>query len=119
MPGEPDWEYWDGSIDLPFFGGDSPKSRVGSRCCLEGNQALSSRKRRTLLIEVYCVLDTTIELKKKRDLKAKRDQLFEQYLKHPMDTRLALEIKSIDDQVAKDAEQTRRKPGSSNKILPQ
>jgi hypothetical protein len=47
------------------------------------------------------VSDTPIEEKRKREeLKAKRDQLFERYLKHPMDTRLALEIKAIDDQIA-------------------
>ena len=47
------------------------------------------------------MLDTAIEEKRKREeLKAKRDQLFERYLKHPMDTRLALEIKAIDDQIA-------------------
>jgi len=47
------------------------------------------------------VLETAIEEKRKRDdLKAKRDLLFERYLKHPMDTRLAIEIKNIDDQIA-------------------
>jgi len=36
------------------------------------------------------VLETAIEEKRKREeLKAKRDLLFERYLKHPMDTRLA------------------------------
>ena len=45
--------------------------------------------------------NTPIEEKRKREeLKAKRDQLFERYLKHPMDTRMALEIKAIDDQIA-------------------
>jgi hypothetical protein len=47
------------------------------------------------------VSDTPIEEKRKREeLKAKRDQLFERYLKHPMNTHLALEIKAIDDQIA-------------------
>jgi hypothetical protein len=47
------------------------------------------------------MLETTIEEKKKRDdLKAERNQLFERYLKHPMDTRLAREIKLMDDQLA-------------------
>jgi len=42
------------------------------------------------------VLETAIEEKRKRDdLKAKRDLLFERYLKHPMDTRLAIEIKTL------------------------
>jgi hypothetical protein len=45
--------------------------------------------------------ETTIEEKKKRDdLKTERNQLFERYLKHPMDTRLAREIKLMDDQLA-------------------
>jgi len=49
-------------------------------------------------------LDTPNEEKRKREeLKAKRDQLFDRYLKHPMDTRLALEIKAIDDQIAEHA----------------
>ena len=48
--------------------------------------------------------ETTIEEKKKReDLKAKRDLLFERYVKRPMDTHLALEIKVLDDQLAEDA----------------
>ena len=47
--------------------------------------------------------ETTIEEKKKRqDLKAKRDLLFERYVKSPMDTHLALEIKVLDDQLAED-----------------
>ena len=50
-----------------------------------------------------CVPETTIEEKKKRqDLKAKRDLLFERYVKSPMDTHLALEIKVLDDQLAED-----------------
>ena len=50
------------------------------------------------------MLDTPNEEKRKREeLKAKRDQLFDRYLKHPMDTRLALEIKAIDDQIAEQA----------------
>lgn len=50
------------------------------------------------------MLDTPNEEKRKREeLKAKRDQLFDRYLKHPMDTRLALEIKAIDDQIAEHA----------------
>jgi hypothetical protein len=47
------------------------------------------------------MIETTVEEKKKRDdLKVERNQLFERYLQHPMDTRLALEIKLIDDQLA-------------------
>jgi uncharacterized metal-binding protein len=33
-------------------------------------------------------------------LKSKRDLLFEEYSKNPMNTRLAIEIKLIDDQIA-------------------
>jgi len=59
------------------------------------------------------VLETAIEEKRKReDLKAKRDLLFERYLKHPMDTRLAIEIKNIDDQIAENTKLTNRKTGS-------
>ena len=48
--------------------------------------------------------ETTIEEKKKREeLKAKRDLLFGRYVKRPMDTHLALEIKVLDDQLAEDA----------------
>lgn len=41
---------------------------------------------------------------KRKDWKAKRDRLFEQYLKDPSNTRLALEIKAIDDLVAESNE---------------
>jgi hypothetical protein len=57
------------------------------------------------------------EKRKREALKAKRDLLFERYLKHPMDTRLALEIKTIDDQLAEDTQQRKRKTGSSNSVL--
>jgi hypothetical protein len=61
------------------------------------------------------VFETAIEEKRKRDdLKAKRDLLFERYLKHPMDTHLAIEIKAIDDQIAENTKLTDRKTGSRN-----
>lgn len=42
-----------------------------------------------------------IDWKTKRDrLRSKRGPLFENYLKHSYDIRLALEIKIIDDQIA-------------------
>jgi len=64
------------------------------------------------------VLETAIEEKRKREeLKAKRDLLFERYLKHPMDTRLALEIKIIDDQLAVDTKQAKGKTCSRNEVL--
>ena len=50
--------------------------------------------------------------KKREELKAQRNLLFERYLKNPLDTRLALEIKAIDDQVAESIKQTERKTGS-------
>ena len=47
------------------------------------------------------VLTTTDVWKKKRDdLKTKRNSLFEKYSKHPQDVHLALEIKTIDDEIA-------------------
>jgi DNA-directed RNA polymerase subunit L len=61
------------------------------------------------------VLETAIEQKRKREeLKAKRDLLFARYLKHPMENRLALEIKVIDDQLAEDSKQTKRKTSGRN-----
>ena len=58
--------------------------------------------------------ETTIEEKKKReDLKAKRDLLFERYVKRPMDTHLALEIKVLDDQLAEDTKPSMAKYRSS------
>jgi len=61
------------------------------------------------------VLETAIDEKGKRDkLKAKRNLLFERFLKNPLDTRLALEIKIIDDQVAECTDQMERKRGRRN-----
>ncbi len=63
------------------------------------------------------MLEAAIEEKRKREeLKTKRDLLFERYLKHPMDTRLALEIKIIDDQLAVDTKQAKRKTGSRKEV---
>jgi hypothetical protein len=45
--------------------------------------------------------DTAIDPRKNREeLQGKRNRLFEQFVKNPSDTLLALEIKAIDDQVA-------------------
>jgi len=61
------------------------------------------------------VLETVIEEKRKREqLKVKRDLLFERYLKHPMDAHLAIEIKTIDDQIAEHAKRADRKTGTRN-----
>jgi hypothetical protein len=59
------------------------------------------------------VLEKAIEERKKREeLKAKRNLLFDWYLKHPMDTRLALEIKTIDDQLAEERKAPSKRSGS-------
>lgn len=48
----------------------------------------------------------TIDKKKIRDqLKTKRNLLLEEYSKSPMNTRLAIEIRFIDDQIAEVTEQ--------------
>jgi hypothetical protein len=44
---------------------------------------------------------TLVEKARREGLKAKRKMLFEEYLKSPLNTRLALEIKLIDDDIAK------------------
>lgn len=42
-----------------------------------------------------------IEDRKKREaLRAKRDRLFDHFLRNPSDMKLAIEIKEIDDQIA-------------------
>ena len=55
-------------------------------------------------------LTTTDVWKKKRDdLKTKRNSLFEKYSKHPHDVHLALEIKTIDDEIAECTQKMDRK----------
>ena len=44
-------------------------------------------------------------MRKREELKAQRNLLFERFLRNPLDTSLALKIKTIDDQVAAFAEQ--------------
>lgn len=53
---------------------------------------------------------------KREELKAERNLLFKRFLRNPQDTRMALKIKIIDDQVAACAEQMERerKPGRSS-----
>ena len=46
--------------------------------------------------------------KKREELKAQRNLLFERFLRNPLDTSLALKIKIIDDQIAACAEQMER-----------
>ena len=52
--------------------------------------------------------------KKREESKANRDPLFACFLKNPRDTRLALEIKTIADQVAENVEQRKRKKEQRN-----
>jgi len=44
-------------------------------------------------------------MRKREELKAQRNLLFERFLRNPLDTGLALKIKIIDDQIAAYAEQ--------------
>jgi hypothetical protein len=55
--------------------------------------------------------------KKRDDLKAKRNSLFEKYARHPEEFHLALEIKKIDDEIAdctQHVEQERRSERSAS-----
>jgi hypothetical protein len=47
-------------------------------------------------------------MRKREELKRTRNRLFKRFRKHPMDTYLALKIKTIDDQVAECSEQMRQ-----------
>jgi hypothetical protein len=51
---------------------------------------------------------TLVEKATREGLKVKRDSLFAEYLESPSNTRLAVEIKLIDDDIAKSVEQTER-----------
>jgi hypothetical protein len=54
------------------------------------------------------VTEKSINRKKERgDLKIKRNKLFEQFERHPVNTRLALAIKVIDDELEECSEQVR------------
>jgi hypothetical protein len=55
------------------------------------------------------MIDHTLAEKAKREgLNAKRDMLFAEYLKSPTNTKLAVEIKMIDDDIARSVEQMER-----------
>ena len=61
--------------------------------------------------------ETTIDaLRKREKLKAKRTLLFRRFLRNPLETRLALEIKAIDDQVAECTELMKGNMGQSTKL---
>jgi hypothetical protein len=53
--------------------------------------------------------------KVRHDLKIARTKLLDQFLKHPKDTRLALSIKIINDQIANCTELIRTKEKSAEK----
>ena len=60
--------------------------------------------------------ETPIDAMRKRDeLKAKRRLLFQRFLKNPLETHLALEIKIIDHQVAECTEVMERNHGPNHK----
>jgi len=51
--------------------------------------------------EVCAMLASAVDWKSKREtLRTKRDLLFKRYLKNPHDSRMALEIKNLDDKIA-------------------
>jgi hypothetical protein len=47
-----------------------------------------------------------VERDRRNALKVERDMLFAQYLRQPRNTRLAIEIKAIDDEIAKSVEES-------------
>ena len=57
--------------------------------------------------------ENSIDRKKIRDELKFEGQLYEQFLKHPVDTRLALTIKIIDDEIADCTERMRTKEKST------
>ena len=64
----------------------------------------------------------SVSKKKRDDLKAKRNSLFEKYAKHPQDFHLALEIKKLDDEIAEctqhvEKERRSERSASSSKKL--
>jgi hypothetical protein len=66
--------------------------------------------------ESISTAENSIDRKRVRDdLKIDRAKLFEQFLKHPKDTRLALAVKIIDDQIANRSEWIRAKEKSGEK----
>ena len=61
------------------------------------------------------MLETEIGARRKREeLKAKRNLLFKRFLKNPLNTRLALKIKTIDDQIAECTVQMEQKRAGRN-----
>jgi hypothetical protein len=56
-------------------------------------------------------------LRKREELKAQRNLLFNLFLRNPLDTSLALKIKSIDDQIAASVEMERQRAVELNSTL--
>lgn len=84
----------------------------------DGKLYRENEKGRTLDAGANHMLAVAGVWKKKRDdLKAKRNSLFEKYAKHPDEFHLALEIKKIDDEIAdctQHVEQERRSERSAS-----
>jgi len=55
-------------------------------------------------------------MRKREELKAKRNLLFRRFLQNPLETHLALEIKIIDDQVAECTELMNGNTGQTTKL---
>ena len=102
---------------IPALSYDSSRPRKTTRFPKIGSPLIFGDKERayTAYRGSTRVLETaTHEKRKREELKAKRELLFERYLKHPMDAHLSLEIKSIDDQLAEPTKQVKRKTRSSD-----
>jgi hypothetical protein len=66
------------------------------------------------------VIDSVVADKAKRDeLKAKRDALFAKYLRNPTNSKLAIEIKLIDDQIAELVERSDKLKKSKRPLNPE
>ena len=60
-----------------------------------------SQDARIMIARLFAMLASAVDWKSKREtLRAKRDLLFKRYLKNPHDSPMALEIKSLDDEIA-------------------
>jgi hypothetical protein len=57
---------------------------------------------------------TLVEKAKREGLKGKRDMLFAEYLKSPSNTRLAVEIKMLDDDIAESAARMEHREAGRN-----
>jgi hypothetical protein len=72
-------------------------------------------ERQNTLITRATLATTDVWKKKRDDLKAKRNSLFEEYVKRPHDFRLASEIKPIDDEIAVCSEKMEQKKRSASR----